>query len=112
MVYDFLAKIKNVQNKETLTQEALSDVINKINVSLYAPLKIKFVLPDADPSGDILIKASASISSMPAIHDTELESTINDFKSYLKEIAAAVDGEISKQDGFYNNTKIFKRLFD
>jgi len=112
MVYDFVAKIKNVQDIELLTDEALAALISKINANHDTFLELRFILPEANMSGDVLVKSSSSVSSMPALHDSELETTISAFKSYLEDIAAEIDGEISKQDGFYNNTKTFKRLFN
>ena len=111
MLYDFLAKIKDVQNKEVLNTESLDGIVKEINENFAAPLELKFVLPDADHSGEVLVKSQASISSMPSLHDKELDAAISAFISYLEEIAKAIAGEISRQDGFYNNSKTFKRLF-
>jgi len=112
MLYDFVAKIKNVQNKDTLNDESLAEVVSEINDRHGDPLEVKFVLQNADSSGEVLVKSQASVSSMLSLHDKELDVAINAFILYLEEIAAAIQGEISKQDGFYNNTKTFKRLFN
>lgn len=112
MVYDFVSKIKNVKNLDVLNNEALEGIVDEINAKFDAPLDLKFVLPDLDKSGEFLVKSQASISSMPGLHDKELEAAIKAFIAYIEEIAVAIQGEVSKQDGFYNNSKTFKRLFE
>jgi hypothetical protein len=112
MVYDFAAKIKNVQNTEALNPESLETIVSEINEKSPKVLELKFILPNADNLEEFLVKSQASISSMPALHEKELEQAIEAFIAYLKEIAKAIDGEISEQDGFYNNSKTFKRLFN
>jgi len=111
MVYDFAAKIKNVQNKDALNPESMEHIVLGINEKFAKPLDLKFVLPSMDQQGDFLVKSQTSVSSMPALHDRELEVAIEAFKSYLREISDAIAGEISERDGFYNNSKTFKRLF-
>lgn len=111
MIYDFVSKIKNVRNMEALKDENLKVIVAEINKNFDKPLDLKFVLPAGDNTGEFLIKSQASISSMPALHDKELEAAIAAFIAYLEEIAVAIEGEISKTDGFYNNTQTFKRLF-
>ena len=111
MVYDFVAKIKHVKNEEIMNEEALDSLVDEINTKFESPLDLKFVLPDFDKTGEILVKSQTSVSSMPNLHDKELEMAIEAFKSYLEEIAKGVDGEVSQQDGFYNNSKTFRRLF-
>lgn len=112
MVYDFVAKIKNVKNREVLNVEALNGIVTEVNANFSDPLDLKFILPDADSSGEVLIKSQTSVSSMAALHDKELEVAVNSFIAYLEEIARVIDAEISKQDGFYNNSRTFKRLFN
>jgi hypothetical protein len=112
MIYDFMAKIRNVQNKDALNTDSLEGIVNEINPRFDNPLELKFVLPSADSPGEFLVKSQASVSSMPALHDSELEAAIASFQAYLDEIAAAIAGEISKKDAFYNNTKTFKRLYE
>ena len=111
MVYDFVAKIKNVKKREALNVEALEGIVADISVNFDNPMELKFILPDAETSGEILIKTQTSVSSMAALHERELEMAVNSFITYLEEIALAIDAEISKQDGFYNNSRTFKRLF-
>ena len=111
MVYDFVSKIKNVQNAEIAKADALDALISEINTKFDAPLDVKFVLPDLDKTGEVLVKSQASISSMPSLHDKELDAAIAAFVAYLEEIAVAIEGEISRNDGFYNNSKTFKKLF-
>jgi hypothetical protein len=112
MIYDFMAKIRNVQNKDVVNTNSLDEIVDEINPKFDQPLELKFVLPSLDNPGEFLVKSQASVSSMPALHDVELEAAIASFQAYLEEIAAAIEGEISKKDAFYNNTKTFKRLFD
>ena len=112
MVYDFVAKIKNVKNREILNADALKGIVTDINANFSNPLDLKFILPDADNSGEVLIKSQTSVSSMAALHDRELEAAVNSFITYLEEIALAIDAEISRQDGFYNNSRTFKKLFN
>lgn len=111
MVYDFACKIKNVKNKDALNDETLKGIIADVDANYSIQLDFKFVLPSADRSSEFLVKAQASVSSMPVFHDRELEEAIEIFKSYLDEIAQAIHGEVSTSDGFYNNTQSFKRLF-
>ena len=109
MVYDFVAKIKGIQNKEYLNQEYLSSIANGIKAK--TAFELKFILPNADCLGEVLVKSQTSVASLPGIHDKELDTAVASFISYLEELASAVEGEVSRQDGFYNNTKTFKRLF-
>ena len=111
MVYDFVAKIKGVKNKDALNDDSLAGIVSEINANHSDPLELKFVLSNRDLPGEFLVKSQASVSSMPGMHDKELDNAINAFILYLEEIAAAIEGEISKQDGFYNNNATFKRLF-
>jgi len=112
MIYDFMAKIKDVENKDALNTDSLDKIVNEINLKFDQPLELKFVLPSADSPGEFLVKSQASVSSMPGLHDGELEAAIGSFQAYLEEIAIAIEGVISKKDAFYNNTKTFKRLYD
>ena len=111
MLYDFACKIKNVQNTDVMDDEMLSKIVSSVNSSHGTSLEFRFVLPGADGVPEFLVKAQASVSSMPALHDKELEAAILSFTSYLEEIAKETEGEVSLQDGFYNNSKIFKRLY-
>ena len=111
MVYDFACKIKNVQNKDALNNETLSGIVATVNASHGIALEFRFVLPSEDSPPEFLVKAQASVSSMPALHDRELETAVLSFITYLEEIASAIQGEISRQEGFYNNSKTFKRIF-
>ena len=111
MVYDFASKIKDVSNTGAVNAEAFAAIAGTINGNFGTNLDVKFILSDADNIGDFLVKAQASISSMPALHDKELEVTITAFKAYLEEIAASVGGEVSTNEAFYNNSKMFKKLY-
>lgn len=111
MVYDFACKIKNVKNQEAMNNDALRDIVDAVNASHGVTLEFRFVLPSEDQPREFLVKAQASVSSMPALHDKELESAILSFIEYLNEISIQIEGIISEQDGFYNNTQTFKKLF-
>jgi hypothetical protein len=112
MVYEFVSKIKNVENVDALNNETLGKIVSEINARYDKPLDLKFVLPDAENTGEFLVKSQASVTSLPPpMHDTELEEAVDAFISYLKDIANAIQGEVSERDGFYNNSKTFKRLF-
>lgn len=112
MLYDFACKIKNVQDKDNINDEALRSIIDGINASYDVHLDFKFVLPSGNAPKEFLIKAQASISSMPNFHNKELEIAVEAFKTYLKEVADVVHGEVSENDGFYNNTQNFWRLYN
>lgn len=112
MVYDFACKIKNVKGQGGLDDETLSGIVYQVNANYDVSLEFKFVLPSTDQPREFLVKAAASVSSMPGLHNRELETAVEAFKSYLEEIALAIDGEVSKSDGFYNNTQSFMRLYN
>ena len=112
MIYDFVAKIKMVQNKEALDETALLGLVDNVNGDFDTKLEhVRFVLADAEKTGELLVRSKISISSMPNLHDKELESGVGAFLAYLEAVAKSVDGEISRQDGFYNNNTTFKKLF-
>ena len=111
MVYDFACKIKNVQNKDALDDEVLKDIVASVNASHGINMEFRFVLPISGSAPDVLVKAQASVSSMTSLHDKELEVAVLSFISYLEQIAEAINGEISRQEGFYNNSKTFKKIF-
>jgi len=112
MIYDFVAKIKRVENKEALDEEALQGLVVEVNKNFSIPLDyVRFVLADAEKTGELLVRSKASVSSMPSLHDKELENAVEAFIAYLEAVAKAVQGEISRTDGFYNNNTSFKRLF-
>ena len=112
MVYDFACKLMNVEENDQLNNETLQGIISGINANYDVHLDFKFVLPSGEQPREFLIKAQASISSMPGFHNKELETAVEAFKTYLKEIAAVVKGTVSERDGFYNNTQNFWRLFN
>ena len=112
MLYEFVAKIKNVKNKGALDSECIGEFLQNVNIQLHDPMSLNFAVRDAEKSGDILVKADVSISTMAYAHEVEVERAVESFIAYLEEIEKEVDGEISRSEGFYNNTKIFKKLFD
>jgi len=111
MIYEFAAKIKSIQNEAMLDMEMLNKAISETSKKFEKPLEIRIMLPDKQAGKAMLVKSQASVSSMPAFHDKERDEAIAAFKQYMDDIALAVEGEISKTDGFYNNTKIFSKLY-
>ncbi|MCL1999341.1 MAG: hypothetical protein FWG65_11300 [Turicibacter sp.] len=108
MVYDFVSKIKNAQ--DAVTNDDLSAIAAELTKDVNTPLELKFVM-SGEKTPEFLVKSQVSISSMTHLHDKELEDTIEAFIKYLEGIAEAIKGEVSRQDGFYNSTRTFKRLF-
>jgi len=87
-------------------------LLEEINAKFGRSLEVKLILVNPDICDEVLVKSQSSVSSMLAYHDKELEAAIETYIAYLEAIAETVEGEISKSDGFYNNSKIFKRLFN
>lgn len=112
MIYEFVSKIRDVEDTNSITSEHLAQIVKEVSKKFDDSLDLKFVLPSSDASGEFLVKSQRSVSSMPALHDKELELAIIAFKAYLEEIAVAIEGQVSKKDGFYNNTQTFKRLYE
>ena len=109
MVYDFIAKIKDIGNAEMLDEDTMNHFIADTHTLFEPQLDILFRLPEAKGSGELLVKSKASVSSIPQMHDRELDEAIASFTGYLNAIAKALNGTIS--DGFYNNSKTFNKLF-
>ena len=113
MVYDFAAKIINVKNEAVFNAESLESVINDIHKQFDKPLELKCMLSDCgEPANGFLVRSQISVSTMPGYHDNELEQAVALFKGYVEALERAVNGNISKKEGFYNNTKTFRRLYD
>ncbi|MDR1688252.1 MAG: hypothetical protein LBS21_06530 [Clostridiales bacterium] len=110
MVYEFAAKIKNIQHNN-LCEELLKECADEIGKKFDKPMEIKTLLAGEVPYHDILVKAQASVSTMPMFFDAELTETLNKFRQYLDGFSAALGGEISKADAFYNNSKTFNKLY-
>jgi hypothetical protein len=111
MIYDFAAKIKGIQNENATAEEALKEKISAINQKAETSLEIKVMLPDKLPAKDVLIKTQISVSSLAGFHEEELSNAIVCFKSFIEDLAEALEGEVSKAEGFYNNSKTFSRLY-
>ncbi|MCL1986393.1 MAG: hypothetical protein FWG64_00250 [Firmicutes bacterium] len=110
MVYGFAAKIRNVQKRDVLQDEELHRISGDFDEDVR-PRELKFVLDDGEDH--FLVKAQASVSSTAqSMHDKELEEAIEKFKSYLEKFAELIEGEVSKQEGFYNNNTTFKKLYN
>jgi len=112
MVYEFAAKIKNMKNEKMFDPDLLSKNIIDLSPKFQKPMDI-LILQSNDIRVDrsILVKSQASVSTLPGFHDTELSETIESFKKYLSDIAAMVYGDISESEAFYNNSKMFSRLY-
>ena len=108
MVYDFVAKVKKVEVIQSA--EELENAIKGIDSALRAPFEVKFLLEELSKTGDVLVKAKASVSSLYE-HDRELEITVATFVEFLEAIAHALGGEVSTNEAFYNNSKHFNKLY-
>jgi len=111
MVYDFCTKIKNVKKAELLDLETLKESVAAIDEKFSTKMELRFILPVDSGENEMLIKSQVSVSTMSNLHDKELETFVSAFKEYVWAYADYLGGEVSRQDGFYNNSKIFKRLF-
>ena len=113
MIYDFAGKIKRVKNENAFDSEWLNEnVKNLFEQVTTPPEKISVLaLSSSGKSNEILIKAQFSISSLSQFHDGELNAAIEIFQSCLEETALIIDGEVSEDEGFYNNSKIFSKLY-
>jgi len=108
MVYEFVGKIRNVDDKN-FGEEDMSLYISEIHGKFKKPMDEVRILKDSKVN-DILVKGQASVSSYVSYHDEELAVAIETFMSYLEEIEKKFGGEISKDEGFYNNSKTFHKL--
>ena len=111
MIYEFSAKIINISDPETANVEVLKTRADEVNKKLRNSMIVKGLVPEEGFTGSILVKSQASISSMPSLTNAELEKAIDSFKLSLEEFAAALGGEVSKTEGFYNSERTFNRLF-
>jgi acetone carboxylase gamma subunit len=111
MIYEFAAKIKNVKNDGMLNDESVAKSLSEISKKFEKPLEVKVMFLFGNSDCALLIKSQASVSTMPMFHDKERDDAIAVFKQYLEELAIVFNGEISKTDGFYNNTKTYSRLY-
>lgn len=111
MIYDFAAKIKDIKDNKICSVCLLDETILEIGERMGRWLEIQVLLPDETPIKDILVKTEVSISSMLKFHDAELEEAIETFKAYLDELANILDGKVSENEAFYNNSKTYGRLY-
>lgn len=109
MLFDFVGKIKNVDD-EHFEQEFIAQCLSEIHKKFDNPMNEIRVLKD-DNINNVLVKAQASVSSYLSFHEEELSKTVEIFREYLEEIAKVLGGEVSKDEGFYNNNKTFRKLF-
>ena len=111
MVYDFIAKIRNVKNIASSDPSELSEAVSEISKKVETKLELNFIIPP-DPTGkDIIIKTKASVSSFPVHHDRDLDNVVRSFRTHLEMLAEYLQGEVSQNDAFYNNSTTFKRVF-
>jgi hypothetical protein len=111
MVYDFMGKIRNVENAAMINPDTLNDSVEHINGKFKPLSETKLILPQDNSKKEVIVKAKASVQSFPNINLDDLRSKVVLFKSYLEEIAAFVKGEVNKGEGFYNNDKTFNTLY-
>jgi len=111
MVYEFMAKIKNIKDKQILDNDYLSGHLSGIHERARKSLTIQVLTAEAVHDRDILIKSEISVSSLMQFHEEELSEAVESFKYYVSEIAGITDGEISRNEGFYHNSKTFKKLY-
>ena len=111
MIYDFIAKITNIKNDDMLYMEEIDNIILEIHKKFGKTMNINILLSDATLPKDLIVKAQASVSSLSMFHNDELINVVSKFKNCMEEIAIMVDGEVSKSEGFYNNSKTFHKLY-
>ena len=111
MVYDFAGKIKDIKNVGMLDAAQMEAALAAIHTKMNNPLEVKVLVADNVLRNSVLVKSQISISSLPGFLDVELNLAIDTFKSYLDDIAATFEGEVSKGEGFYNNSKTFSKLY-
>jgi hypothetical protein len=111
MIYEFAAKVVNIKKPEMLKAEAINAALPEIHGKATLKIEIKILVTSDLPGGSVLVKGTASVSSMPGFMDSELAATIEAFKNYLDEIASAFEGEIKTNEAFYNNTRTFSKLY-
>jgi hypothetical protein len=111
VIYDFAAKIYNISNTEMLDMQKLHALVAEMHQTQEPALELKIMLPGDLDSSDVLVKSQTSVASMAPLHDKELEAAIESFQAYLEKIESALEGEINKNSCFYNNSKVFKRLY-
>lgn len=95
---------------ENFEKEAIGQCLSEIHIKFEKPMNEIKVLKEGD-TNDALVKAQASVSSYRPFHDEELSEAVETFRGYLDEIAKTLGGEVSRDEGFYNNTKTFNKLF-
>jgi uncharacterized protein YueI len=110
MVYEFMGKIMKINKTELLSENALKECIEAVSKKTGKTMDVRILL-DQDPQRDILVKAKESISSFSKVQEEEVSAAIVLFKDYLDEIAHYLDGDVSRTEGYYNNNKMFNKLW-
>jgi hypothetical protein len=112
MAFDFIGKITNINLKLLLNAETLNQNLANIHNKFDKPIEVK-ILRDNDSSiNNILVKSTISVTSFARFKDEEFNWAINTFKAYLDEIAVVLGGEVNKNEGFYNDSKTYGRLYN
>ena len=110
MIYEFAAKIKDVNKDEMLVPETGSEAVAELMRSTVSAFEIS-LRHDVNMNRDVMVKGKTSVTSYTQLHEIELERAIEQFKSHLEEIAQLIDGKISEDEAFYNNSKDFSKLY-
>ena len=108
MIFEFVGKIKNI-NSEGYEEESAALHLSEIHGKFPKPLEEVKILKDSK-ANDVLVKAQASVSSYYGYYDKDLNVAIDTFKAYLEELEKRFGGEISRDEGFFNNSKTFHKL--
>ena len=106
-----MGKVIKIAQPADLNDETIAGHLSQIHLRFNKPLDINILL-NTENKESVLVKSSIAVSSYGAHHNNELAEAIVTFTSYLDNIAESLNGEVSRTEGFYNNSKLFKRLFD
>jgi len=108
MIYDFAGKIVQIKRSELLNEEIILSKTTREQEGLQSCK----VLLSGNMEYNVLLKAQASVNSLsrPA-HGRELSDAVDKFKEFLEAAAFLLEGEVSKAEGFYNNSTEFHKLY-
>jgi len=110
MVYEFAAKIKDIENEEMLEPEVGNAAVEELMRKNGATFEIT-LRHEKNSNKDMMVKGKVSVSSFSPLHERELEDAISQFKKNLEEIAVLLGGKINENEAFYNNSKTFAKLY-
>ena len=108
MVFEFIGKVKGI-NEDKYLEESISSCLADVGAKVAKPFTEVRVLKDGQ-AGNVLVKGKTSVSSYASYHDVDLNDAIDTFKVYVEAIEKTLGGEISKDEGFYNNSKTFHKM--